>query len=61
MSARPSVFPLVHIALTTAITPGVTLLVLVVLRTRFKALRLSDCLLVALVAGHAAHGVAVGW
>jgi hypothetical protein len=44
MSARPSVFPLVHIALTTAITPGVTLLVLV-----------------ALVAGHAAHGVTVGW
>lgn len=51
MSASPSVFPLVHIALTAAITAGVSLLVLVLLRTRFKALLLFDCLLVALVAG----------
>src|ERR671938_32810 len=51
MSTSPSVFPLVHIALTAAITAGVALLVLVVLRTPFKAIRLSDCLLVALVVG----------
>src|SRR5438874_1844601 len=51
MSASPSVFPFVHIALTAAITAGVALLMLVALRARFKVLRLSDCLLVALVAG----------
>ncbi len=51
MSTSPSVFPFVHIALTAAITAGAALLVLVALRARFKALRLSDCLLVALVAG----------
>jgi hypothetical protein len=51
MSASPSVFPLFHIALTAAITAGVALLVLVVLRIRFKALALFDCLLVALVVG----------
>ncbi len=51
MSASPSVCPLVHIALTAAITAGVALVLLVVLRTRFKAFALFDCLLVALVAG----------
>jgi len=51
MSASPSVFPLAHTALTAAITAGVALLVLVVLRTRFKAFALFDCLLVALVVG----------
>ncbi len=40
-----------HIALTATITAGVALLLLVVLCTRFKALALFDCLLVALVAG----------
>jgi hypothetical protein len=60
MSTSTSVFPFAHIALTAAITAGLALLVLVVLRTRSKALRLSDCLLVALVASHAAHRVAVG-
>jgi hypothetical protein len=51
MSTSPSVFPLAHIALTAAITAGMALLVLVILRTRFKGLALLDCLLVALVAG----------
>jgi hypothetical protein len=51
MSTSPSVFPLTHIALTAAITAGIALLVLVVLRTRFKALSLVDCLLVAVVVG----------
>ena len=51
MSASPSVFPLVHIALTAAIIAGVALLVLLLLRTRLFALRLSDCLLVAVVVG----------
>jgi hypothetical protein len=49
MSTSTSVFPLAHIALTAAITAGVTLL-LVVLRSRFTKLSLVDCLLVALVA-----------
>ena len=51
MATSPSVFPFVHIALTAAITAGVALLLLVVLRARFTKLRLSDCLLIALVAG----------
>ncbi len=51
MSTSPSVFPFAHIALTAAITAGGALLVLVVLRTRFKALPLVDCLLVAVVVG----------
>ena len=51
MATSPSVFPFVHIALTAAITAGVALLPLVVLRARFTKLRLSDCLLIALVAG----------
>ena len=51
MSTSPSVFPLAHIALTAAITAGVSLLVLVLLSRRFKTLPLLDCLLVALVAG----------
>ncbi len=51
MATSTSIFPLAHIALTALITAGVALLVLVVLCRGFKALRLSDCLLVALVAG----------
>jgi len=51
MSTSTSVFPFAHIALTAAITAGVALLLLVVLRTRFKTFSLVDCLLVALVAG----------
>ena len=51
MSTSPSVFPLAHIALTAAITAGVSLLVLVLLSRRFKTVPLPDCLLVALVAG----------
>ena len=51
MSTSPSVFPLAHIALTAPITVGATLLVLLALRARFKALPLVDCLLVAVVVG----------
>lgn len=51
MNASPPVFPLVHIALTAAITAGLSLLLLVLLSKRFKALTLFDCLLIALVAG----------
>jgi len=51
MSTSTSVFPLTHIALTAAITAGIALLVLVVMRARFKALPLVDCLLVAVVVG----------
>ena len=51
MATNPSIFPFAHIALTAAITAGVALLLLVVLRARFTKLRLSDCLLIALVAG----------
>ena len=51
MSTSPSVFPFAHIALTAAITAGATLLVLLALSARFKTLALSDCLLVAVVAG----------
>src|SRR5260221_12098732 len=51
MSTNTSVFPLVHIVLTAAITAGVALLLLVVLRRRFARLPLVDCLLVAVVVG----------
>lgn len=51
MTTSPSVFPLAHIALTAAITAGVALLLLVVLRWRFLKVSLVDGLLVALVAG----------
>jgi uncharacterized membrane protein YwaF len=51
MSASTSVFSLAHIALTAAITAGVALLVLVVLRLRLTKFSLVDCVLVALVAG----------
>src|SRR6266702_2071373 len=51
MSTSPAVFPFAHIALTAAITAGASLLVLLALRARFKALELSDCLLVAVVVG----------
>ena len=51
MTTSPSVFSFAHIALTAAITAMIALLVLVVLRSRFKMLRLSDCLLVAVVMG----------
>jgi hypothetical protein len=45
------IFPLAHNALTAIFTAGVVLLLLVAARPRFTRLRLSDCLLVALVAG----------
>ena len=51
MSTSPSIFPFAHIALTAAITAAVAALVLVIWRWRFKAFRLSDCLLIALVVG----------
>ena len=51
MATSPSVFPFAHIALTAAIAAVVALLVLVVLRPRFKMLSLVDCLLVAVVVG----------
>src|SRR6266702_1550188 len=51
MATSPSVFPFVHIALTAAITAGVALLLLDALRARVTKLRLSDCLLIALVVG----------
>ena len=51
MATSPSVFSIAHIALTSAITAAIALLMLVVLRSLFKLLRLSDCLLVAVVVG----------
>ena len=51
MATSPSVFSFAHIVLTAAITAAIALLVLVALRSRFKMLRLSDCLLVAVVVG----------
>ena len=51
MSTNTSVFSLAHIGLTAAITAGVALLLLVVLRWRFTKFTLMDCLLIALVAG----------
>jgi hypothetical protein len=51
MATSPSVFPFSHIALTAAITAAVALLMLVILRSRFKMLSLVDCLLVAVVVG----------
>ena len=51
MTTSPSVFSFAHIALTAAITAVIALLVLVVLRSRFKILSLVDCLLVAVVVG----------
>jgi len=51
MATSPSVFPFAHIALTAAITAGVALLLLVILRARFKGYSLFDCLLVAVVVG----------
>ena len=49
MTTSPPVFPLAHIALTAAITAGVALLLLVVLRWRFLKVSLVDGLLLALV------------
>lgn len=46
-----AVFPLMHIALTAAITIGVALLVLLLLRSRVRSFSVFDCLLVAVVAG----------
>ena len=51
MATSPSVFSFAHIALTATITAVVALLVLVVLRPRFKILSLVDCLLIAVVVG----------
>ncbi len=51
MATSLSVFSFAHIALTAAITAGVALLLLVVLRARFTKLRLFDCFLVAAVVG----------
>lgn len=45
------VFPLAHIVSTAAITAGITLLVLVILRSRLRAFSLFDGVLVALVVG----------
>ena len=51
MSTISSVFPLAHIALTSAITAGVAFLLLMVLRLRFVQISLVDCFLVAVVVG----------
>ena len=51
LSMNALIFPLAHIALTAAITAGIALLVLGVLRSRLRAFSLFDCVLVALVAG----------
>src|SRR2546423_12046338 len=51
MPQRRSVFPFAHMARAGPIPAGAALLVLLVLRARFKTLELSDCLLVAVVAG----------
>ena len=46
-----SVFPLVHIALTAAITAGLGFVVLIVLRARWITLRITECLVLAILAG----------
>src|SRR5215472_8505915 len=46
-----AIFPLAHIALTSAITGGAGLLVLLVLRARWRTGSLVDGILVAVVAG----------
>jgi hypothetical protein len=51
VATSSSVFSFAHIALTATITAVIALLVLIVLRSRFKLLRLFDCVLVALVVG----------
>ncbi len=51
MVTSPSAFSFAHIVLTATITAVIALLVLFVLRSRFTMLRLSDCLLVAVVVG----------
>jgi hypothetical protein len=51
MATNPSVFSFAHIALTATLPAVIALLMLVVLRSRFKLLRLFDCLLVAVVVG----------
>ena len=51
MTTSLSVFSFAHIALTATITAVIALLVLLVLRSRFKMLSLVDCLLVAVVVG----------
>jgi hypothetical protein len=51
VATSPSVFSFAHIALTAVITAVIALLMLVILRSRFKMLRLSGCLLVAVVVG----------
>src|SRR2546429_4493300 len=51
MATSPFVFSFAHIALTAAITAVIALLMLVILRPRYKMLSLVDCLLVAVVVG----------
>jgi hypothetical protein len=51
MSTSASVFPFAHIALTAAITAGVALLALILLRSRLRAFSLFESVLVALVVG----------
>jgi hypothetical protein len=51
VATSPTIFSFAHIALTAAITAVIALLVLLVLRSRYKLLSLVDCLLVALVVG----------
>jgi hypothetical protein len=51
MTTNTTVFSFAHIALTSAITAVIALLMLVILRSRFKLLSLVDCLLVAVVVG----------
>src|SRR5260370_42674933 len=51
MGTSPFVFPFADIGLTAAITGMIGLLVLVVLRPRFKMLSLVDCLLISVVVG----------
>lgn len=51
MSPSASVFPFAHIALTAAITGGVALLMLLLLRARLRSFSLVDCLLIAVIVG----------
>src|SRR5438128_76610 len=51
MSSSPAIFPFWHIALTATITAGITFLVLLALRYRFKTFHIAQMCIVAIVVG----------
>src|SRR6266571_4059688 len=51
MSSSPAVFPFWHIALTAMITAGITFLLLLALRYRFKTFHIAQMCIVAAVVG----------